>query len=341
MSRDEKTLGTLFKNAGYTTCAAGKWQLSGGDTSIRALGFDKYSVWNPYEINTYGWQGSPYKNPGIYENGNYLPELNMLGKYGDDIFTKYVTDFIDSNKFNNFFVYYSPPLIHDPFSPTPDDPEFADFDPDSKVSDARYFPSMVKYIDKKIGEIIQKLKTLGLYNNTIVIVTGDNGTPKEISSLFNGTLITGGKGCKKEYCVHVPLLITLPNSIAAGSVNESLIDFPDIMATFAEMTLSDMTSYGELDGVSFYRQITNRTYTPRSYSYDYFLPRTNAGNNSLRPWVQDTAYKLYHTSGKFFHFSADPYETFNIPKTEMTAEEKIIYNRFKRILGLYPDYPTP
>lgn len=341
MNPNEKTLATLFKSAGYATCATGKWQLNGGDTSIHSLGFDKYCVWNPYEINTYGWQGSPYKDPGIYENDGYWPEHKSAGKYGDDIFTQYVTDFIDSNKFNSFFVYYAPPLVHDPFTPTPDDPEFPSFDPDSKTSDPLFFPSMVKYVDKKIGEIIQKLKSTGLYNNTIVIVTSDNGTPREITSMYQGAPFQGGKGGSKESGTRVPLLITWPDYITPGSINNNLIDFPDFMATCAELTAADVSGYDTLDGISFLRQLTNRRYTPRSYSYTYYRPLTNAGNTTLKTWIQDTAYKYYQIKDQFFHHSIDPEETTIISRAQMTPEEKDIYFRFKRILARYPDYPTP
>src|SRR5919198_1304897 len=48
MNPDEKTIATLLKKAGYATYVAGKWQFDGGDASIHSLGFDDYSIWNPF-----------------------------------------------------------------------------------------------------------------------------------------------------------------------------------------------------------------------------------------------------------------------------------------------------
>lgn len=344
MNPNEKTLATMFKSVGYKTCAAGKWQFDGGDASITSLGFDAYSVWNPYEIATYGSQGSNYKNPGVYTNGDYLPESETEGKYSDDMFTQYVENFIDSNKRNNFFVYYATCLCHAPYSPTPDDPEFAQWNPKLRISDTAYFPSMVQYMDKKIGEIIAKLKSLGLYNNTIIMFSGDNGTPHEIfsnTSYDDDTTVEGGKGSTTELGTHVPLVVTWPAGITMrGSVNTNLVDFTDIMATLVEMTNADVSSYGTLDGISFYKQLKGQTYTPRPWIYNYYNPHTNSGNERLRKWVQDSVYKLYDTVGtspyKFYNIVKDINETTPIKQKNMTANEKVIYNNFKKVLASYP-----
>ena len=47
----QKTIANMLRDGGYKTCVAGKWQLDGGDQSIRALGFDKYSVFEPFISN--------------------------------------------------------------------------------------------------------------------------------------------------------------------------------------------------------------------------------------------------------------------------------------------------
>jgi arylsulfatase A len=91
------------------------------------------------------------------------------------------------------------------------------------------------YADKKIGLIINKLKKPGLDNNTIVVYAGDNGTQREISSLFRRTSSTGAKGKTIEYGIHVPLICRWPAKITPGSLNNDLIDFTDILPTFADI----------------------------------------------------------------------------------------------------------
>ena len=42
---------------------------------------------------------------------------------------------------------------------------------------------------------------------------------------------------------------------------------------------------------------------PRAYIYDYYHPLTNSGNNSLRMWVQNSTYKLYGLTDKFYNMA--------------------------------------
>ena len=87
-------------------------------------------------------------------------------------------------------------LAHTPFSPTPDDSAFAAWDPKKKVSDPSFFPSMVTYMDKEVGKILDGLKSKGLDKSTIVLFSGDNETPHQIGNGGNGE--DGGKGSNTE-----------------------------------------------------------------------------------------------------------------------------------------------
>jgi len=153
MGLDQKTIANMMHDAGYKTCIAGKWQLNNGDSGIRNFGFDKYCVTDPFKDGS-GEDDEKlhlYKDPSIYQNGAYLPASQVQGKYGEDMFFDYLSKFIDSNKTKPFFIYWATNLCHRPFCPTPDDPQFATWNPDHPDLDADsiYFPSMVKYFDKK------------------------------------------------------------------------------------------------------------------------------------------------------------------------------------------------
>src|SRR4051794_12598381 len=172
MDTTNRTIANMLGSAGYKTLVAGKWQLSGGDTAMHDLGFQNYMVWNPYTAEGdehVDGKGSRYKDPIIFRAAHFLPADSTTGKYGDDLFTDYISNFIDSNKTRPFFVYYPICLVHPPFCPTPDDPEFATWNSNPRNSDTRFYPSMVKYMDKKIGQIINKVKSDKLAGNTIII----------------------------------------------------------------------------------------------------------------------------------------------------------------------------
>ena len=332
MDTTQRTIGNMLQDAGYTTCYAGKWQLDGGDNSIRKFGFDKYSVWLPFKVCPEETEGSRYKNPKIYQEGGYLPDSFTNGKYSDDIFTDYVGKFIDSNKAKPFFICYSMILGHKPYCPTPDDPEFATWDADPYHSDTTFYPSMVKYMDKKIGLIITKLFKLGLMNNTIVIYTGDNGTQKEITSKYKTTTIQGAKGKTIEYGIHVPLFCNWQGTIAAGSINGSIIDFTDFLPTLAGIANVPVpTAYGPLDGTSFYPQLVGLTGNIRSSMFTHFDPQNCTGNDKNARYAQDSMYKLYET-GQFYNFKTDVFEKTPLADSSLSAKQKRIKRNLQAVI---------
>ncbi|HRH60829.1 MAG TPA: sulfatase-like hydrolase/transferase, partial [Chitinophagaceae bacterium] len=93
-----KTIGNMFSDAGYSTCYAGKWQLDGGDNSIRTFGWQKYAVWLPFKLQDEGLEGSRYKSSKIYQDGGYMPQSYSYNKYSEDLFTDYILHFTDSMK---------------------------------------------------------------------------------------------------------------------------------------------------------------------------------------------------------------------------------------------------
>ena len=113
MDPKEKTFGHIYSENGYKTCIAGKWQLYSYNPpgekpedrnkgqKIEDAGFNEYCVWHAHQTEE---KGSRYKDPIIYQNGEYLKDTK--DKYGDDIFADYINDFIDKNQNEPFFVYF-------------------------------------------------------------------------------------------------------------------------------------------------------------------------------------------------------------------------------------------
>lgn len=336
MDSTQRTFGNMFKDAGYKTAIYGKWQLSGGNSSIHAFGFDNYLVWDALGD---GESGSRYKNPHLYKDGNYIPDSLIVNKYADDIFTDSLINFIDSNKAGPFFAYYPMCLAHNPSCPTPDDSAFASWDTNNP-SDTAYFPSMVKYLDKKIGMIIDKVKSLGIEDNTLIVFTGDNGSPARIFSGFEDIVVQGGKTKTTEFGTRVPLLIYWHGKTIPSIVNNDLIDFTDFLPTLAEITnIPKPVSYGILDGVSFASQIMNATGTPRNWIFCHFDPQTGK-NNSLTRWVQNKNYKLYDTttnnhSFKFYNIVNDIKENFPLKENELTPAEASLKQYFLDVLSSF------
>jgi len=330
MDPKEKTFANILSDGGYATYVAGKWQFDGGDASIRNFGFDGYTVWDPLEYDTHG---TIYKNPRIYENATFSTKDETANKFGDDIFTDHILSFIAKNRTRNFFVYYPIGLCHPPFTPTPDDPEFVNWVSANRHSDSSFFPSMMKYMDKKVGQIIDSVKSWKLYDNTIIMFVGDNGTPKGIFYNYKGKITQGAKGIPTEAGTKVPFFVTWPKKIKAGQVNNNLVDFTDFLPTLAEAAgLKVPQSYDPIDGKSFYSQLTGQPSIPRDWIFCHFNPHNNSNNKTTR-WIQDTTYKLYDGNGNFFNIAADPGEKNPIKAISITAQEKQIKAKFQNTMN--------
>jgi arylsulfatase A len=327
-----RTIANMLHDAGYKTLVAGKWQLDGGDTSIHKLGFDDYVVYEPF-ANIGIAKGSRYKDPTFYRNGALYAVDSLKGKYGEDVLVNYMSNFMDSNKNKPFFIWYTMNLCHYPFCPTPDDPEFAKWDPYTSIPDTMFFPSMVKYMDKKVGQVLDKVKASGLSNNTIVIYVGDNGTDKRVYSYFRNKLIEGGKAKPYATGTQEGMIIWAPGRIAPNQLNTNLIDFTDFLPTIANIArIPKPTTYGTLDGVSFYPNLLGQAGTPRDWVFCHYDQNQGGETRPILRWINNTTYKLFDSTGNFYNIKKDIYETSPIPDSKLTPKERSTKNYFQSVL---------
>tara|TARA_Y100000591_G_scaffold99538_1_gene84516 strand:+ start:1179 stop:1883 length:705 start_codon:yes stop_codon:yes gene_type:complete len=119
------------------------------------------------------------------------------------------------------------------------------------------YAAMIEYIDIQVGEIVEQLKRLDIYDNTIILITSDNG-PTYAGGVdfeyFNSTGIFQNdpkrmKGYTYEGGVRVPFIISWPQMVKKGRVVNDISISYDIFPTLVELTGSDIFSYST-DGVS-------------------------------------------------------------------------------------------
>ena len=347
MDTTNRTIANMLKDAGYHTFVAGKWQLDGGNASIHALGFDDYIVHGPYtgtggdndEDDGSGssiYKSSPYKDPDLYYDSKKLTDSERAGKFGDDIYVDSLNRFINNNLNHPFFIYYPMALCHYPFIPTPDNPDFANWNNKRSLPKEAYFPDMIHYMDKKVGEILDSIKAKGLANNTIVIFTCDNGTDGRIVSNFHGQPVKGGKSKTYETGVRVPLIMWAPGNIQAQQINDDLVDFTDFMPTLADMAeIAQPQTYGTLDGISFYPYLKGGVGTKqREWVFCHYKQNQDGeGKHPTVRWVKDKNYKLYDSTGEFYSIKKDVYERNPLSDNELSADQKAIKEKFASILS--------
>jgi arylsulfatase A len=306
----EKTFGNMLKDAGYSTAVAGKWQLNGisggklpgwDDTNRpHHFGFDEYCLWQLHNTRA---EGERYANALMVQNGKPLPRGE--GKYGPQMASDFVIDFIERKKDGPFFVYYAMNLVHDPFWPTPDSQDWQDSKNRHK-DDTAYFKDMVAFADKIVGRVMDKLEQSGLAENTLVIFTGDNGTNKQIvSRMKDGRAIAGGKGTMTDAGTRVPLIAYWKGKSLKGNVNTDLVDFADFLPTLADAAQISIPEGQIVDGQSFLPQILGKPSTPKEHIYMFYEPKWGKFDKGI--FVRDKKYKLY-SDGRFYDLQKDVLE---------------------------------
>ncbi|RMF92235.1 MAG: hypothetical protein D6734_12765, partial [Candidatus Schekmanbacteria bacterium] len=119
----------------------------------------------------------------------------------------------------------------------------------------------ITYLDKFIGEVIEKLKEEGIYDNTIIVFTSDHG-----EMLGEQHLIEHGDSLYQPE-IHVPLIFKLPDKmgIAKGKRLDALVELTDVMPTL--LALLDISSPVRLEGVNLYPLMSGERESVRSYAF--------------------------------------------------------------------------
>ena len=339
LNSNQKTFGNLFKENGYKTAIVGKWQLNGlqidkvdrqialdNDRPFK-FGFDEYSLWQLTKLRS---EGERFANPLIEQNGVVLKR--DINAYGPDIVSDYAVNFIRKNKDNPFFIYYPMLLVHDPFVPTPDSPEWNSIDTRS-VSNRKFFKDMVNYMDKIVGKIIKELKNQGVYDNTLILFVGDNGTSSKLITDTNQGQIRGAKGNTISHGIHVPMIASWPSTIKSSGEYSGLINFNDFYATFSDI----LGVVDDSDGASMMDVFLDKNIKKREIATIYYDPMWSDNVSKYRNvFTQDNRYKLYK-DGKFYDMEKDILEVSPIMEGDLTIEQKKIKKKLLKELSLFPE----
>ncbi len=313
LKKTERTFGHMMQDAGYHTAIAGKWQLYGAEhykDNIRAkgslpqnMGFDRHCVWQVDKLGGRFWE------PSITIDG----ELKEFGEdvYGPDIYNQYLLDRMEEFKDEPFFLYYPMVLVHSPFVATPDSDNL------KSKNKQENFGDMVAYMDKLIGRIVDKTESLGIADRTLILVTGDNGTHKSITSRMGDKKVVGGKAKTTDAGTHVALFGYQPGTIPAGKVSDTLVEFTDFAPTIAEAT--GVNPLTPTDGQSFLPQLHGKRGSSRESIYVYYWPRPETGQPQI--FARNQRWKLY-ADGRLFDIKNDVFEKVEVNNPETAPIRK-------------------
>jgi len=347
LNPQERTFGHMMQDAGYQTAVAGKWQLNGLYNSLKGsqnakrpqeAGFHESLLWQVTKTKQGG--GERFWNPGLEHNGRMISKEENAGKYGPDLFTDFVCDFITRNQEQPFFVYYPMVLVHDPFVPTPDTvgtqpiTDRLNKEPKDYAEKKKNFVAMVQYMDKLVGRITDHVDSLGLGEDTIILFTADNGTNTKLRSRWNGQTIRGGKAGMKDNGTHVPFVARWKGHTPAGTVLPDLIDFTDFYTTLAEAADAETTDDDPIDGRSFLPQLRGLP----GHQRDWVLCHYQCyWNKKPGQFARTARYKLYR-DGRYYEVPVDLDEQQDLA-AEISGEADTVRQQLQQLLQQCPPVP--
>ena len=319
----------ILKRQGYVTGFAGKWHLDGtakpGWAPKRKFGFDD----NRFMFNRGHWKilKETQKGPRVGATNKLgQPSYAVAGANKKTFTTDFLIDrtieFVEANKSKPFCYMVSLPDPHGPDTVrAPYDTMYLKQEytqPESAKKDFAAMPSwgqkqkggfqqakyygMVKCIDDNVGKLIGKLKTLGVYENTILVFTSDHGD-------LRGEHHRQNKGVPYEASTRVPFLIRFPKQIKKATVIDQALGSIDFLPTLCAMT--DTQPVKPIHGRDFSALFED----PNSSNWkDITIVR---GTGDLKGWLMAVTdrYKLVLSANDpvwFFDLERDPNELINL-----------------------------
>lgn len=347
-----QTIGRLLQGAGYKTGVVGKWGLGGPLTEgiPNKQGFDFFYGYNcQRQAHTFFpvhlWRNTEKHllDNEMVKPGTRLPEgadpndpasydKYWLNEYTPELMLNEAINFMQTSKEQPFFLYFATPIPHVPLQAPKKWVDYytEKFGPEEPyIGDKGYFPNrtpratyaaMVSYLDENVGELIKTLKELGVYENTLIVFSSDNGPTYNggsDSAFFDSAApfksdYGWGKGTVHEGGIRVPMIASWPGKIAEGSTSNHISAFWDVLPTLCEV--AGATVPEDTDGISFLPTLLGQEgQTPHEFLYWEFPSYTGQQAVRMGDWkgVRMNIFKD-NKDIQLFNLVADPSEQVNV-----------------------------
>ncbi|MCB0628555.1 MAG: sulfatase-like hydrolase/transferase [Saprospiraceae bacterium] len=359
------TVAELLQSAGYTTGAFGKWGLGAPTTEgvPNKQGFDTFYGYNCQRQAHTFYPMHLWKNEERDLLDNKFVELHanlqegadpndpasyadfQLNEYAPDLIHREVLQFIEDNKDEPFFLYYPSIIPHLPLQGPQEWVEHYEkkFGPEEPFTGTSYFPNrtpratyaaMISYLDQQVGEVVAKLKELGLYENTLIIFSSDNG-PTYVGGVDADFFNSAGpfqegygftKGFVSEGGIRVPMIAAWPGHIEPGTTTEHISAFYDVLPTLCDVAGVDVPD--NTDGISFLPVLEGKEQPEHEYLYWEFPSYTGQQAVRMGNWkaVRKNIF-AGNTDIELYDLSSDPLEQENV-----AGQHPDIVNQIKTIM---------
>jgi arylsulfatase A-like enzyme len=237
----ETTIPQVLARAGYVTGMVGKWHLGlepGFHPTRR--GFQEFFGF-PHGSHTYFDKGTDKVNP-IMRGREPVHE----NEYLTDAFTREAVAFIERHKSKPFFLYLSYNAVHGPLQAPQ---KYLDRFKSIEDKRRRTYAAMLGAMDDGIGQVMSRLKSLGLERDTLIFFLSDNGGPPHANASSN-TPLRATKGRVYEGGIRVPFVVRWNGRVREGSVYDEPVISLDLFATAVAAAGAELPGDLQLDGVN-------------------------------------------------------------------------------------------
>ncbi len=308
LNSEEVTIAEMLNKEGYTSGIIGKWGLGGPGTEgePNRQGFDH---WFGYLCQR---QAHSYYPEYLWSDGKKVPLDGMT--YTHDLFTEDALKFIKSNRSGPFFLYLAYAVPHAELQ-VPDTASYDDKDwPEAK----KKYAAMITRLDRDVGKIMKLVKDIGIDENTLIMISSDNGPHNEGGadpSFFDSSgPYRGMKRDLYEGGIRVPLIARWPGVIKQGSVSDHVSAFWDMAPAFAELAGVDPPD--DTDGISMVPELTGRSDKQKNHPYLYWEFHEQGGKQAVRKgdWKAVRLNVRFNPDSpiEIYNLADDPGETKNI-----------------------------
>lgn len=342
---DDFTVAELLKQAGYRTCALGKWSLgspgSWGHPNMQ--GFDEFFGYldQDHAHNYYPeflWENERE----VIQSGN---RANKRRAYSPPLLAQRALRFLDENARRPFFLYFAPTLPHWSDYPrqsvlSQDIPSDAPYSEESWPQVEKNYAAMVTMLDAQVGQVLDRVRELGIEQQTLVVFASDNGPSAEglhKPSFFGSSgPFRGVKREMYEGAIRIPMLAQWKGSIRPATVSEEVCAFWDFLPTAAE--LAGLPIPKGIDGISLAPTLLGQSRRQHEYLYwDY-----GHGRERFCQAVRWQNWKAVRNGSaahvELYDLQLDPGEKHDVSGQNAGIVADLV-QRMDRALTPSPDYP--
>ncbi len=344
------TLAEILKEAGYVTGAFGKWGLGypGSEGEPLKQGIDEFYGYNCQRMAHNYYPGHLWDNEQkvvLEENSG-----DALKVYAPELIHQRALQFIEKNRDKPFFLFYPTVIPHAELllpekyiaefrgkllpekafrGAEPGDANFRNGGYGSQPEAHAAFAAMITLLDEQVGEIVEKVKELGLEKNTLIIFTSDNGPHMEGGAdpdyFDSNGPFRGYKRDLYEGGIRVPMIASWPGKIKAGTSTSHLSAFWDVVPTIAE--ISGTTPPSVTDGISFLPTLLGKG-KQENHDYFYWEFHESSGRQAVRrnDWklVRYNILDPKKITTELYDLSLDPGETENVADKHPGVVEELL-----------------